>query len=335
MGGKINQAHKKQEKRNADWRQFEKLVALIEETLCPVGAVVRSPDRILDLVTGKKREVDASIRYKVGSTPILITVECRKRGTKQDDTWLEQLATKKEKVGAAKTIAVSSKGFSASSLKTAEMKGIEARQLTEITAKDISEWCQLEFIHYVPPSVTILEVRLVDDAGRDIRTDEIDDSVIDSLRALNCNAPLLECARGTISPNDMVNSWQKEFAGTELDMNYGVTVGSEPVRRAFLCPVATGDYWLKGKQGRLAISAVGLIVDVKLEVRLIPINRTYRYRSPDEKIVDGVEFVIPDFDSNLGKPLHVVMQSGPGFGLKATFSLGDGTSQKSTKTMST
>ena len=89
-----------------EWRQFERLVARIERDLAPKGAVVRSPDRLPDLVTGSVREVDASIRFTVGSAPILITIECRRRAAVQDDTWIEQLAAKKEKLGAAKTIAV-------------------------------------------------------------------------------------------------------------------------------------------------------------------------------------------------------------------------------------
>jgi hypothetical protein len=79
------------------WREFELLVARIEKQLSPLGAIIKSPDSIIDKVSGSPREVDASIRYVVGSTPILITIECRNREKLQDDTWIEQLAKKKEK----------------------------------------------------------------------------------------------------------------------------------------------------------------------------------------------------------------------------------------------
>ncbi len=46
------------------WRQFEKFIARIEQAMAPSGAVVKSPDRIPDKLTGELREVDASIRYK-------------------------------------------------------------------------------------------------------------------------------------------------------------------------------------------------------------------------------------------------------------------------------
>lgn len=59
------------------WREFERLITRIEKMLAPMGAEIKSPDRIPDKVTGQLREVDASIRYTVGSAPVLITVECR------------------------------------------------------------------------------------------------------------------------------------------------------------------------------------------------------------------------------------------------------------------
>ena len=127
-------------KKSADWREFEKLVARIERAASPHGAVVKSPDRIRDLTTGQMREVDASIRSKVGTAEVLITVECRKRGRKDDDTWIEQLATKRQKIGAAKTIAVSVAGFTSSATMSAKHFGIELRTLAKVSAHDIESW---------------------------------------------------------------------------------------------------------------------------------------------------------------------------------------------------
>jgi hypothetical protein len=49
----------------------ELLVSRIEGILGPDGASVTSPDHIPDKVTGKLREVDASVRFQIGSIPIL------------------------------------------------------------------------------------------------------------------------------------------------------------------------------------------------------------------------------------------------------------------------
>lgn len=305
-----------------EWRRFEQLVALIEHTLSPSGAVVNSPDKVVDLVTGRSREVDASIRYKVGSVPILITIECRQRGKVQDDTWIEQLAKKKEKIGAAKTIAVSSNGFTAPAIKTAEMSGIETRTITGINREDIAGWCELQSIQYTPPSITIREVHVFDKAGRDVRSDEFDTSVHESIRSLESYAPILHCERGPLTPNDIVQSWQKKFRGTQQDLNHGVEVGADAVRKAVVAPVAPNEYWVNTKRGKLFITRVALLVEVAIQIQDIPISKTYRYGAPNQAIVDGVEFVIPEFDQRTKESLRVIVQQGLGRELKATLMLG-------------
>ncbi len=127
-------------RKSAEWRRFEELVARIERAASPRGVRVKSPDRVRDLTTGQLREVDASIRSKVGSIEVLVTVECRRRGKRSDDMWIEQLATKRQKIGAAKTIAVSSSGFTSSAIRSAKHLGIELRTLSEVSASDIQGW---------------------------------------------------------------------------------------------------------------------------------------------------------------------------------------------------
>lgn len=113
---------------------------MIEETAAPRGATVKSPDRIRDLTTGEIREVDASISFCMGTVDILITIECQRRNRKANDTWIEQLATKKQKLGAAKTIAVSEKGFTRAAHLTARQHNIELRTLSEVTPQDVEDW---------------------------------------------------------------------------------------------------------------------------------------------------------------------------------------------------
>jgi hypothetical protein len=129
---------------------------MIEESGAPRGAIVKSPDRIRDLTTNELREVDASIRFQAGGVEILITVECQKRSRKANDTWIEQLATKRQKLGAAKTIAVSEKGFTRAAHLTARQHGIELRTLSEIRPQDVEGWfLQDEGVHTIPESANI------------------------------------------------------------------------------------------------------------------------------------------------------------------------------------
>lgn len=133
---------RKREKRGskASWREFERLVTRIEAALAPQHAIVKSPDRIPDAVTQALREVDASIRCRVGTTDILMIIECRDRKNEQDSLWIEQLATKQRHLNAAKCIAVSSKGFTAPAIAKAKSLGIEVRHLKHIEDDVIREW---------------------------------------------------------------------------------------------------------------------------------------------------------------------------------------------------
>ncbi len=98
-------------RQDSEWREFERLVARIEADAGPRGLRIKSPDYIRCRTTGRLREVDASIRTQIGTVEVLVTIECRRRSKVQDVTWIEQLATKKDTIGASHTIAVSASGF--------------------------------------------------------------------------------------------------------------------------------------------------------------------------------------------------------------------------------
>src|SRR5260221_2294701 len=95
-------------------RKLERIVEALEKCWSPERAEVRSPDFLIDRTTGEEREVDVSIRYKIGTIPVLVVLECRDRRNAQDVTWIEQLAKKRDDVMASRAVAVSSSGFTQS-----------------------------------------------------------------------------------------------------------------------------------------------------------------------------------------------------------------------------
>jgi hypothetical protein len=123
-----------------EWCELELLVEKIEKTLSPEGAIIKSPDFLVDKVTGSKREVDISVRFAIGSSDILIVIECRNRRNAQDVRWIEEIKTKHTDLGASKIIAVSKKGFSKDAIKKAKAHGIELRTFDEITESIIKNW---------------------------------------------------------------------------------------------------------------------------------------------------------------------------------------------------
>ncbi len=112
----------------------------MEKGLSNIEIKITSPDNIPDKTTGEKREVDVSLRGKVGSSDVLIILECRDRKGFEDVTWIEQLATKRDDIGANKAIAVSSTGFTSGAKLKAHSKNIELRTLEDININTISSW---------------------------------------------------------------------------------------------------------------------------------------------------------------------------------------------------
>ncbi|WP_313059717.1 restriction endonuclease [Agrobacterium cavarae] len=137
-----------QRRRDPEWREFERLIARIESDAGPQGLIIKSPDRLRCKLTGRLREVDASIRVKVGTTEMLITIECRRRSKLQDVTWIEQLATKKSSIGADRTIAVSASGFSTDAVIAASHGGISLRKISDLTVSDINPILGLDLVMF-------------------------------------------------------------------------------------------------------------------------------------------------------------------------------------------
>lgn len=146
------------------WREFEKVVARIEADAAEAGLSVTSPDRIRCKITGRIREVDASIRQLKGDAELLTTIECRRRNTREDVTWIEQLATKRQSLGAISTIAVSSTGFSKSARKLAELHKIELKTLAEISENGLNSLLGLNLVLFwhrksSPHSISVVYFR--------------------------------------------------------------------------------------------------------------------------------------------------------------------------------
>ena len=145
----------------------------MEQALAPRDAEVKAPDRVLDKISGEVREIDATIRYRVGSAEILIMIECRERSRPADVLWIEQLHTKQLAIGAQKCIAVSSRGFSKSATKKADHYGIDLRKLQAISNDDILSWAPLTTWWY-NIDVKLISFILGDADGKRIDNDEED-----------------------------------------------------------------------------------------------------------------------------------------------------------------
>jgi hypothetical protein len=273
---------------NALWRQFEQLVARIEADAGPLGLNVKSPDRIRCKITGRLREVDASIRTGVGTANVLVTIECRKRQPKQDVTWIEQLATKKTNIGAAHTIAVSASGFSDEAKILAAHHGIDLRHVTEVSAADINRLLHIDFVLFNHKRCSAARVALRFFRSLDWKMP--DPQHVDFVLPPTTDpfAPIfknIDTGR-TWSVNDLWHQVQEvtdPFAGIER--------GAEPEVRTAAFPYP-GNVTVETPDGPKVLGDVLLSLARSIVVEQVTIGQARRveYTSPDGSAVQRVEF---------------------------------------------
>lgn len=285
---------------NPQWREFEKLVAHIEASLAPKGAIVRSPDYILDKQTDRLREVDASIRFKVGSADILITVECRRRKDRQDVTWIEQLATKKKKIGASETLAITNAGLSAPAIKTARQENIVVRTLNEVE-KDSFGWSKLKFHKIKVNKILVRHFEIdfydVDNNTILVRRPEImkhfkDDQLYPYLIRFSDGArfDLFEPLREANRNNSKL--YNKCIPGKKCKIN---------IKRSF----SDQEIGIETNKGIKSVRNLYLGYEVTRVIKNMPINNIFRYSSPDNDITEGMSF---NTSKELGLESTIILQ---------------------------
>jgi hypothetical protein len=276
------------------WREFEKLIARIEQAMAPSGAVVKSPDHIPDKVTGELREVDASIRYKVGTCPILITIECRDRSNIEDVRWIEQLLEKKRSVGAAMTVAVSSSGFSEPAVKKAAALGIEIRTLREAAPDEFVQW--LRFRNVVLDlnewSLADLSFDLYEGVqGPPPQDTELSPGAQQSLREKGPLAPILirNSDGRRFHIENILIEWCKgngTFFPPDLPSD-----GTE-VRRNLHQPMERNCLHVETTNGSFDIRIIHISVSLCRSKRLVPVSKLTEYSDPDSAMVQTAEWML-------------------------------------------
>lgn len=269
------------------WKEFETLVARIERTLAPHGAVVKSPDHVPDRITGRLREVDASIRIPAGDSMRLIAVECRDhRKGRQDDRWIEQLVTKRDKIGASRLIAVSSSGFSNSAIATANHFGIELRQMSQITDREIAEqWVRIKisvlFLEFV-----IDRIVLLDTVGALVTLSEFGPDVEQALQSDPTSIPFLRTKRITrlISAGDLFCARCEKDAWTHV---WSCHEGEFPL--ALIIESRADDWWIETSAGKRTLSRIELHYRIFKRTAPSAVRSAARYSSMKDTLMDVVK----------------------------------------------
>lgn len=276
------------------WREFEKLVARIERAMAPSGAEVKSPDHIPDKVTGQLREVDASIRYKVGTCPILITIECRDRSSIEDVQWIEQLAEKKRSIGGAITVAVSSSGFSEPAIKKAAALDIEIRTLAEASPNEFVQWLSFQnvVLDQSEWSLADLGFDLYEGSqGPPPQDTELSSGAQQSLREKGHLAPILirNSDGKRFHIENILIEWCKRN-GTFFPPD--LPADGREVRRNLHQPLERNCMHVETTNGNFDVRIIHISVRLCRSKRLISVSKLTEYSDPNSALVQTAEWIL-------------------------------------------
>jgi hypothetical protein len=271
-------------------RAFEQLIYNLELLLARTPIEIRSPDFLIGKLSGVTREVDVSLRGKVGSVELLVIIECRDRKHKQDVRWIEQLSAKRDDVGAAKAIAVSQSGFSAASCSMASSLGIDIRSFADIDEQEISRWICFNKVVFVVHILDQIYLGFDDFSPRDQRQEIISmpgkienysEQKLASLVITNASDGM------AVSPLDILNKLRRN----------GDLIPPKPVSRYNEISVMVRNprdgYCIQTDDGRTAyLTNVSIAGDFTAGLAALPPGRSIQYRNGEAALSFGAEVTV-------------------------------------------
>jgi restriction endonuclease len=263
-------------------RALEQLVAELERVLGPTDVVIQSPEYIVGRNTGQRREVDVSLRTKIGSSDLFVMIECRDRGGKQSATWIEQIVSKQEDVGANKAVAVCPAGFTRGARQLAEAKGIDLRTIASVTDAEVFAWLLLETVRYRDWNMEYRTIKFGVDGDW-----EFEPGVAESLNASNAGlVPVLvrRSDGNAVSVHDVFNtvSMDELLAELEPDKHHAVTVAID----------VQGDpppYQIRTDDGLVDLEGLAVGGFLSYTQGQLPISRRYEYVDESGSLVQTAE----------------------------------------------
>lgn len=274
-------------------RDFEKLVALLENSLISEDVEIKSPDYLIDKVTGRPREVDISIRKTIGSIPILIIIECRDRSNVEDVRWIEQVAQKRNDLNASKAVVVSRSGFTSNALTKAQHLNISTRQFDQITENDIKSWFQAGdlIVYNMKNKISFVDFALDASSLGPHAKQKIDTMNSAHIPKLDFHSPIFTSKKDG-QKYSINNIWHSI---PQKDGIYqGVPSGGSKLKRRLVIDFPNKSERLRIKLPIGMVDVFKIIIDVTLwiDASNVPISDIYSYRDDNSELLTTVEYQI-------------------------------------------
>jgi hypothetical protein len=117
------------------WRRFEELVAQVQKELAP-NAVVTHDDRIRGHDSGKPRQIDITVKQRVGQYDILIAIDCKDYKSPVDVKDVGGFIELIKDIRANKGVMVAANGFTDTARRIGENAGLNLYRLVDTEAHD-------------------------------------------------------------------------------------------------------------------------------------------------------------------------------------------------------
>lgn len=282
-----------------DGKDFEELVAIIERRLRP-HATVKANTHLPDIHTGELRQIDVEIRLTDAYVSHLAIVEVRDRSRRADSPFVEQVATKRDSVGADVAIIVSKAGFYKPAQKKAEALRIRTVEYRAVANADWSGWLVTRHFGVITNHYNEVQLHLNFCGNSDNAKLQ---SLVDDLKA-HWRDPVIVLEDGTpfVSPKDLI----RQVVNSNLNFFFGdIKTGDHPQRKQLTVSELHPPIFAQDSKGfRVQVSGVEVLVECYSREERFPIALR-RYIQPDSSssLVEVAETEI----EYLGKRMRVEM----------------------------
>ena len=287
--------------------EFRKISCFFEKTLGPQGIKVKSPDYIRGRISKSLREIDISLRSHTGSSEILVIIECRDRKGTEDVTWIEQLPSKREDVGAHKAVAVSSTGFSSGAINMAKVKDIELRTLEEVNPNEILLWFGFKELTVLNYHINFKHVSIKLSVPKSVSV-EVSPEVHSSVSAVfDINAPIFVRKKDG-NKVSLLDIWKMVPNSIYDDITPGQSKTKKIIRLNF--PDEEERFQILTVTGLIDIEHFIIHAEIWIEIKKRPLTSVRFYRDEDKILTKTAEFQLEHQNVPYSLELHKLVESG-------------------------
>lgn len=147
------------------WQQFEELSADIQRQLSPESVVTHN-DKIRGKITGTIRQIDISIKTRVGQFEMLVVIDCKDFRSPVDVKSIGEVMELAEDVGANKIAVIASNGFTSSAKSRAKAAGIDLFTIVDSRDHDWQQYVSIPIVlEFVELKASQFEFSMTDMKG--------------------------------------------------------------------------------------------------------------------------------------------------------------------------